>query len=547
MRERASNDCSATSQVRTIGQSWSRPPKTIPPMRLLASVGNRAISRLRPGSWDADGAASGRVAGPLARVLAGNGGALPFLERIQSAFGAYDLGMVRAHTGPCIAEAVKDMEADAFTVGHHIAFGIRPDIRLAAHEAAHAVQQGCGVATDQPRGRPEARNERHADQVADAVVHGRSAEELIAALCGPPRPLVWPPGSEVIQRQTSVRAELTGHASPLWHNADPRSAAANNLRLSEERVEEVQRYFQEILGRALYELGLSPEFVFESRGTTTGQFAPSLSSEARGSSDTLAEAGGDLRANRLAMRRVDLRVTFTWHVTDVGMATSRETETAMVPASNRWAIKLTMSGGAGHAGAGVALAAGTLMNLGGVTPSPETARVSFVGGGAGMGLSTPGVDPGGWSDFEEFTTNRPCTFDDFDGLFARLTSMGIGAGVGYTFAYISFPTLGANSISVGGPNVLAVGADVSTNVGTLAIVGPKPSNTYCISGRTETREVTEYHESQREVPNTFSHTVLFDTDSAAISDAELERLAHWVATIMRSYSPPMQSQTGSDD
>lgn len=57
-----------------------------------------------------------------------------------------------------------------------MAFARSPSLHDAAHEAAHVVQQRSGF-----RGVGQAgdRHERHADQVADAVARGDSAEALL--------------------------------------------------------------------------------------------------------------------------------------------------------------------------------------------------------------------------------------------------------------------------------------------------------------------------------------------------------------------------------
>jgi len=76
-----------------------------------------------------------------------------------------------------------------YTVGDRVAFREQPDVHLAAHEAAHVVQQRAGLKLDRDVGTPGDRHERAADEVADAVVAGRSAEQLLdasAAVSGGP-------------------------------------------------------------------------------------------------------------------------------------------------------------------------------------------------------------------------------------------------------------------------------------------------------------------------------------------------------------------------
>ena len=66
-----------------------------------------------------------------------------------------------------------------------------PDLRLAAHEATHVVQQRRGVSLKGDVGKPGDMYERQADEAADAIVAGRSAEHILAANA--------PPGSQTDQ------------------------------------------------------------------------------------------------------------------------------------------------------------------------------------------------------------------------------------------------------------------------------------------------------------------------------------------------------------
>ena len=93
---------------------------------------------------------------------------LPHLERVQSAFGRHDISDVRTTVG----NAPVSLDANAYTVGDRVAFARDPDVHLAAHEAAHVVQQRAGVT-------PTAEHEDHAERVAEAVTRGHSAESLL--------------------------------------------------------------------------------------------------------------------------------------------------------------------------------------------------------------------------------------------------------------------------------------------------------------------------------------------------------------------------------
>lgn len=118
--------------------------------------------------------------GLAARGIAGASAQLPHLEQIQRAFGAYDVRHVRAAVGGDAAAASAGLGARAYAVGDRVAFRREPDLHLAAHEAAHVIQQRAGVSLDTggPRGGDAA--EQHADAVADAVVAGRSVEDMLA-------------------------------------------------------------------------------------------------------------------------------------------------------------------------------------------------------------------------------------------------------------------------------------------------------------------------------------------------------------------------------
>lgn len=120
--------------------------------------------------------------------FAGDARPLPHFERIQSAFGpVHDLSNIRAHTDLAAEQATRRLSAFAFTLGSEIAFRGKPDVHLAAHEAAHVVQQRSGIqflAGVESKGAWE----RHADAVADRVVQGRSAVDLLAPFTASTRP-----------------------------------------------------------------------------------------------------------------------------------------------------------------------------------------------------------------------------------------------------------------------------------------------------------------------------------------------------------------------
>ena len=114
--------------------------------------------------------------------VAGAGGPLPHLDRIQRLFGpAHDVSAISAHVGGPAAEAAGQIGARAYATGTSVAFAEAPDLHTAAHEAAHVVQQRAGVQTRGGVGEAGDAYEQHADAVANRVVRGEPAADLLAA------------------------------------------------------------------------------------------------------------------------------------------------------------------------------------------------------------------------------------------------------------------------------------------------------------------------------------------------------------------------------
>jgi len=111
--------------------------------------------------------------------VAGTGTSLPHQDAIQSSFGHHDIGGVQAHVGGPAAGAAAAMGAEAYATGNQVAFTSAPDLHLAAHEAAHVVQQRSGVQLKGGIGTVGDAYEQHADAVADAVVRGESAAAIL--------------------------------------------------------------------------------------------------------------------------------------------------------------------------------------------------------------------------------------------------------------------------------------------------------------------------------------------------------------------------------
>lgn len=121
----------------------------------------------------------------LARAgVSGSASELPHLGSILRAFGRHDVSRIEAHVGGSAARASDAIGANAYATGNHVAFRSAPDLRTAAHEAAHVVQQRGEVQLDGGVGRAGDRYEQHADAVADRVVRGESAEALLDEMAG---------------------------------------------------------------------------------------------------------------------------------------------------------------------------------------------------------------------------------------------------------------------------------------------------------------------------------------------------------------------------
>ncbi|MFO0751326.1 MAG: DUF4157 domain-containing protein [Myxococcota bacterium] len=144
---------------------------------------SEGVQFLAPGAQHED---PGAVHAAAAQGVAGGGGALPHAAAIQRAFGGHDVSGVKAHSGGQASSACDAMGAAAYASGDAVAFKGAPDLHTAAHEAAHVVQQRAGVSLSGGVGQVGDSYERHADQVADAVVQGKSAEGLLSQMSGKP-------------------------------------------------------------------------------------------------------------------------------------------------------------------------------------------------------------------------------------------------------------------------------------------------------------------------------------------------------------------------
>lgn len=141
---------------------------------------DRALLQFRAAAREA----TARDPHQVAASGASGSGSLPHLQRIQQAFGPHDVGGVKATVGGSAADACQSLGAEAYAYGDRVAFSSSPSLHTAAHEAAHVVQQRHGVQLKGGVGQAGDRYEQHADAVADAVVAGRSAVQLLDSFAG---------------------------------------------------------------------------------------------------------------------------------------------------------------------------------------------------------------------------------------------------------------------------------------------------------------------------------------------------------------------------
>jgi hypothetical protein len=163
---------------------------------------------------ESQGGSSDRVLETAAHGTSGASGALPHLDAIQRSFGRHDVGGVQAHTDERAGQASRALGAEAFATGNSVAFAGAPSLHTAAHEAAHVVQQRGGVQLRGGVGQSGDRYERHADQVADAVVRGESSEALLDQMGG------GGGGGAVQRKAAAVQFDVRGQVADQRNKRD---------------------------------------------------------------------------------------------------------------------------------------------------------------------------------------------------------------------------------------------------------------------------------------------------------------------------------------
>jgi hypothetical protein len=161
--------------------------------------------------------------------VSGSSEALPHADKIQAAFGPdHDVSSIRAHIGGPATTATQRMGAEAYAIGNQVAFGAAPNLHTAAHEVAHVMQQRGGVQLLGGVGLAGDTYEQNADAVADRVVTGRSAADLL--------PRGGASGSSAVQMRrlpTNSGAMLTDPANPANQGANYAANSGGMKRLIE--------------------------------------------------------------------------------------------------------------------------------------------------------------------------------------------------------------------------------------------------------------------------------------------------------------------------
>ena len=148
---------------------------------------------------------------------------LPHVDAIQRSFGRHDITSAKAQVGGPATGASREIGARAYAQGDRVGFAEAPDLRTAAHEAAHIVHQRAGHAPAGGLDTPGDGLEQHADQVADAVVAGRPADHLLDQVAGAPASAVqrdavqrWGDGSSVPWHAFLADLGLTVWLRDMW-------------------------------------------------------------------------------------------------------------------------------------------------------------------------------------------------------------------------------------------------------------------------------------------------------------------------------------------
>lgn len=210
-------------------------PVAAPPQEALGAVQRQALARdlrealgqFEPSSVQRraeglSGLQPAEVQAHAARGRRGGGQVLPYLDVLERAFAPHQLGTVRAHFGGEAQAASEAIGARAYTRGEDVVFAeSSPSLWLVAHEVAHVVQQRAGVALTGGVGQAGDGYEQQADAVAEAVVRGEPAAELLgqatpqAHALGAEAEVQCAPGTKKAKKPAAPKPPAVKAAVPL--------------------------------------------------------------------------------------------------------------------------------------------------------------------------------------------------------------------------------------------------------------------------------------------------------------------------------------------
>ncbi len=212
---------SAFGFVQAYGDERAPSPALFPDQQPISWMASTPVQQQtagdRTGGGDRDA-----VHGAAAAGTSGTAGPLPHLDSIQPLFGRHDVSSVRAYSDTTAAAGAKAMGADAYAVGDQVAFARPADLFTAAHEAAHVVQQQGGVQLERGVGEVGDVHEQHADRVAERVVAGQSAADLLDEVAGPGPAGSAPTGAPVQRRVEDRPATHPVLSEGMRNSADVR-------------------------------------------------------------------------------------------------------------------------------------------------------------------------------------------------------------------------------------------------------------------------------------------------------------------------------------
>ncbi len=254
-----------------------------------------------------------------ARGTATTAGQLPHLEQIQRSFGRHDVSGVQAHTGGEAAASAQEMGAAAYATGNHVVLGAGTDLHTVAHEAAHVVQQRAGVHLKGGVGEVGDAYERHADEVANAVASGASAEALLDQYAAPGASATGAPVQRFADQVNSNRLAAAPVAQPA--PVESGRAPVQRVTLTTRHEKEQDQSYQEIKADAAkFHNAFGTGVLFDLSSNTRVSEKPAASDTqvdvfGHGNAMTVGDLSASALAQTIKDKRRDLRLADVEKVT----------------------------------------------------------------------------------------------------------------------------------------------------------------------------------------------------------------------------------------